>query len=127
MLLHRPPRRGLISKEKLGRRLDMFARGEWIELFTASALCDEEVPVTCRRRQRRHGGQQDVERSDTCPDVGSDGRDFGRTTRVSGRGSGSRQSVNFDSVDRSHQAPTARARGHPREIDGACSTEPFLG
>ena len=54
MLLHRPPRGGLISKEKLGKRLDMFARGEWIELLTASALCYEEASVASRRRQRRH-------------------------------------------------------------------------
>ena len=39
----------------------MFARGEWNELLTASALCDEEASVASRRRQRRHGGQQDVE------------------------------------------------------------------
>ena len=65
MLLHRPPRGGLISKEKLGKRLDMFARGEWIELLMASALCDEEASVASRRRQRRHGGQQDVERRAT--------------------------------------------------------------
>ena len=62
MLLHRPPRGGLISKEKLGKRLDMFARGEWIELLTASAWCDEEASVASRRRQRRQGGPQDVER-----------------------------------------------------------------
>ena len=37
------------GKEKLGKRLDMFARGEWIELLTASALCDEGVAFRRRR------------------------------------------------------------------------------
>ena len=42
MLLHRPPRGGLIPKEKLRQRFDVCARGEWNSLLEASSKCDEE-------------------------------------------------------------------------------------
>ena len=47
MLLHRGPRGGLISRDKLARRFEVFARGEWNELLSASRLCDEQA--TSRR------------------------------------------------------------------------------
>ena len=43
MLLHRPPGGGLISKEKLVGRVQMFARRDWIPLLRASATCDEQA------------------------------------------------------------------------------------
>ena len=48
--LHRPPRGGLVSRDKLVRRFDMFSRGE----------TDLQAAVGCRRRRRRPG--DDLER-----------------------------------------------------------------
>ena len=53
MLLHRPPRGGLISKSKLSERFDKFARGEWVQLIRASIQCDEQAAVGRRRKGRR--------------------------------------------------------------------------
>ena len=53
MLLHRPPRGGLISKSKLSERFDKFARREWMQLIRASIQCDEQAVVGRRRKGRR--------------------------------------------------------------------------
>ena len=60
MLLHRPPSGGLISKEKLVGRFQIFARGEWIPLLRASATCDEQAARARHRKSHRDG--DDVER-----------------------------------------------------------------
>ena len=60
MLLHRPPRGGLISKEKLMQRFDKFVSGQWTELLRASCECAEEA-ATASRRRRRRGTNQDLE------------------------------------------------------------------
>ena len=60
MLLHRPPRGGLISKEKLGACFQLFAQGQWAELLAASATCDEQAAMGRRRRRRVNG--DDLER-----------------------------------------------------------------
>ena len=60
MLLHRPSRGGLISKEKLGARFQLFAHCQWAELLAASATCDEQAAVGRRRRRRANG--DDLER-----------------------------------------------------------------
>ena len=54
MLLPRPPRGGLIAKDKLHERFRSFARGEWLMLLEASGRCDEEAAIA--RRKRRHQG-----------------------------------------------------------------------
>ena len=53
MLLHQPPRGGLISKSKLTERFDKFAWGEWVQLIHASVQCDEQAAVIRRRKGRR--------------------------------------------------------------------------
>ena len=58
MLLHRPPRGGLISKAKLSERFDKFVRGEWNQLIRASMQCDE-IAVVSRRRKGRRGNDQE--------------------------------------------------------------------
>ena len=60
MLLHRPPRGGLIAKDKLHERFPSFARGEWLALLEASGRCDEEAAIA--RRRRRHQGD-DVQKT----------------------------------------------------------------
>ena len=55
MLLHRPPRGGLLSKEKLIQRFDAFSQGQWESLLEASARCDEQAAVSRRRSRRRDG------------------------------------------------------------------------
>ena len=62
MLLHRPPRGGLIAKSKLAERFDKFNRGEWAQLIRASVECDEQAVVS--RRRKRRGGD-DLERRAT--------------------------------------------------------------
>ena len=54
MLLHRPPRGGLIAKDKLHQRFQSFVRGEWLMLLEASGRCYEEAAIA--RRRRRHQG-----------------------------------------------------------------------
>ena len=54
MLLHRPPRGGLIAKDKLHERFQSFTRGEWLMLLEASGRFDEEAAIA--RRRRRHQG-----------------------------------------------------------------------
>ena len=49
MLLHRPPRGGLLGKEKLLARFEKFAAGQWTDLLRASDLCSEQA----RRKGRR--------------------------------------------------------------------------
>ena len=55
MLLHRPPGGGVIPRSKFVARFEVFARGEWIQFLTASALCNEKA-ASARQRQRRRGG-----------------------------------------------------------------------
>ena len=50
MLLHRPPRGGLISRAKLVARFEMFLKGEWTGLIKASAVCATQA-ACARRRQ----------------------------------------------------------------------------
>ena len=57
MLLHRPPRGGLIAKDKLHQRFQSFVRGEWLMLLEASGRCDEEAAIA--RRGRRHRGDDE--------------------------------------------------------------------
>ena len=60
LLLHRRPRGGVISRDKLQLRFAKFARGEWLELLQESEECDERA-ATARHRQR-HNRQHDLER-----------------------------------------------------------------
>ena len=57
MLLHRGPRRGWISRDKLARRFEVFARGEWNELLNANRVCDEQT-TTKRRGSRRASDEE---------------------------------------------------------------------
>ena len=59
-LLHRPPRGGLVSRDKLVRRFDMFSRGERFAPIQSSAACSSQAAVGRRRRRRRPG--DDLER-----------------------------------------------------------------
>ena len=55
MLLHRPPRGGLISKEKLRERFEVFARGEWNSLLEASSKCDDDAAARRRKHRQQEG------------------------------------------------------------------------
>ena len=39
MMLHRPPRGGLIPRSKLIHRFELFVSGRWTELLVASEAC----------------------------------------------------------------------------------------
>ena len=54
------PGGGLIPRSKLVARLEAFSRWEWIQLFTASAACDEQA-ANGRIGQRRRKDGDDVE------------------------------------------------------------------
>ena len=60
MLLHRPPCGGSIPRTKLVASLEAFS-GEWIQLFTAGAACDEKAAIGRIQQSRRRGGD-DLER-----------------------------------------------------------------
>ena len=53
MLLHHPPRGGLLGKEKLLAQFEKFAAGQWTDLLRASDLCSEQAAVASRRKGRR--------------------------------------------------------------------------
>ena len=55
MLLHRPPRGGLISKEKVRERFEVFARGEWNSLLEASSKCEDDAAARRRKRRQQDG------------------------------------------------------------------------
>ena len=45
MLLHRPPRGGLLGKDKLLARFEKFAAGQWADLLRDSDICSEQAAV----------------------------------------------------------------------------------
>ena len=53
MLLHRPPRGGLLGKDKLLDRFQKFSAGQWADLLRASENCSKQAVVASRRRGRR--------------------------------------------------------------------------
>ena len=52
LLLHKPPRGGLIQKKRLEERLELFARGNWLSLLRASEQCAEAGSRIAARRGR---------------------------------------------------------------------------
>ena len=60
MLLHRPPRGGVVERGKLLKRFDQFNRGAWTSLVEASRTCCQQAAVVRRRRSRR--GENDLGR-----------------------------------------------------------------
>ena len=53
MMLHRPPRGGLIPRSKLIHRFELFVSGRWTELLAASEACCQQAAISRRRRSRR--------------------------------------------------------------------------
>ena len=99
MLLHRPPRGGLISKEKLRERFEVFARGEWNSLLEASSKCGDDAAA--RRRKRRQG--DNLETGCQSRDVGCIGRVVVCATGFGGGGGGARHARHFGEIE----APTS--------------------
>ena len=56
MLLHRPPRGGMISRAQLISRFEMFIKGEWTALIRAGEACATQAGDARRRKKRRGGG-----------------------------------------------------------------------
>ena len=56
MLLHRPPRGGMISRAQLISRFEMFIKGEWTALIRAGEACATQAGDARRRKRRREGG-----------------------------------------------------------------------
>ena len=54
MLLHRSPRGGPISRDKLIGRFDQFASGQWHNLLVASQTCAQEAATAFALRKRRN-------------------------------------------------------------------------
>ena len=53
MLLFKPARGGLVSRETLTSRFNKFSRGEWLDLIEAGAKCAEEATTVSRQRRSR--------------------------------------------------------------------------
>ena len=53
LLLSKPPRGGTIGKDKLVKKFQMFANGQWQELFRFGVQCAEELGNARRRHRRR--------------------------------------------------------------------------
>ena len=60
LLLHKPPRGGLVPKSHLRERFVDFAAGRWERLLDASRACVEQAAVASRRRRRRR--EDDIQR-----------------------------------------------------------------
>ena len=56
MLLHRPPGGGVIPRSKLVALFEAFTRGEWIQLLTASASCNEKA-ASASEKGRKPGAR----------------------------------------------------------------------
>ena len=69
MLLSRPPRGGLVSQEKLRKRLEMFASGRWEGLLREC----EEGASTLRRRRRWRSDDAQNRRVSKALGLGADG------------------------------------------------------
>ena len=61
LLLHRPPRGGLIPKDQLQERFSDFAAGRFAHLLEQSRRCAEQAAVASRPRRRRRG-EDDIQR-----------------------------------------------------------------
>ena len=61
MLFHRPSGGRFILRAKLVARFEAFSRGEWRQLLTASAVCDEKAAIA-KFLQLRRRADNDVER-----------------------------------------------------------------
>ena len=53
MMFHRPPRGGLMGRDKLVARFDELAAGKWHDLILASVKCSADAAVVTRRHRRR--------------------------------------------------------------------------
>ena len=58
MLLHRVPRGGLISRDKLARRFGAFAFVEWNDMLSVSRLCNDQAATARRLGGRRAGDEE---------------------------------------------------------------------
>ena len=98
LLLHKPPRGGLIQKKRLEERLELFTRGNWLSLLRASEQCAEDgsrIAARRGRRRRDHIGQA----GSPGLGIGSDGRAEFWTPGSGGGGIGTRHIGDIGSVD----------------------------
>ena len=63
MLLFRPARGGIVSRQKLEARLRSFEDGHWIELLSESADCAEKAHSQSVRRRRHQHHDDDAKRA----------------------------------------------------------------
>ena len=62
LLLHRPPRGGLVHKSKLVQRFDDIARGQRGSLLAVASECDEAASRAQNRKRPRQRPQHDLQR-----------------------------------------------------------------
>ena len=114
MLLHRPPRGGLLGKDKLLDRFQKFSAGQWADLLTASENCSEQAAVVSRRRGRRQesGLDKRVSRALHLVQLGelSSGE-----TGFGGCRFGPWHNGHSQRVEGSSEAPPKTTRGDPRD------------
>ena len=73
LLLHRPPRGGLVPRSRLLKRFSLFATGYSAELLDHSQVCADQAAVASRRRRRRDRGddpQRRVDRAEALVQIG---------------------------------------------------------
>ena len=63
MLLFRPARGGIVSRQKLEARLRSFEDGHWIELLSDSTVCAEKAHTQSVRRRRHQHHDDDAKRA----------------------------------------------------------------
>ena len=88
MLLHRPGRGGLISKNKLKERVAQFSRGDWLTLLRQSESTAEEASRAACPSEADTRGHSGEEGREGCHSS-ADGRDFFWTFGIGGSSIGS--------------------------------------
>ena len=63
MLLFRPPRGGVVSRNKLESRVRQFQEGDWISLLRESVSCADVAHSSVVRRRRRRGPDEESARA----------------------------------------------------------------
>ena len=100
MLLHRPPRGGLIAVSSLTEWLQSFTGGNWSPLLDASVKCAEQASQASRRRRRRQDDEVS-KRADRAQTLVQMGELSACPTGVGGSSGGPWDRSHASGVDRS--------------------------
>ena len=113
MMLHRPPRGGLIPRSKLIHRFELFVSGRWTELLVASEACCQQAASPDDAGQ---GGSDDItrrlDRADSLVHMG----ELSSARQALEGASRARHGGNFECPSRPGETPSSACEPLPREL-----------